>query len=149
MLQYNITVLANYKTIHASLSLSTIIFWHDCPLTVKPANLPPRPLSQSTWSYSLPVTMLLSALSILIAGLLSSEFPEGLTNYLVLHFLFLFRASPHNPTHTFAVYIAFPWVHYNISIQTCLYIMQRNCITTPNAYTSRSSLRHLAMYKYM
>jgi hypothetical protein len=60
------------KHIHA-------IFRHDYPLAVEPASTP-RPLVQKTWRDSLPIDMLLSAVSVLVVVQSSSEIPEGLMN---------------------------------------------------------------------
>ena len=60
-------------TVHA-------IFRHDYPLAVEPASTP-RPLVQKrTLRDSLPIDMLLSAVSVLVVAQSSSEFPEGLMN---------------------------------------------------------------------
>ena len=62
-----------YDTVHA-------IFRHDYPLAVEPASTP-RPLVQKkTLRDSLPIDMLLSALSFLVVEQSSSEVPEGLMN---------------------------------------------------------------------
>jgi hypothetical protein len=46
----------------------------------------PRPLVQKkTWRDSLPIDMLLSAVSVLVVAQSSSEIPEGLTNNPVFH----------------------------------------------------------------
>jgi hypothetical protein len=58
------------KHIHA-------IFCHDYPLAVEPASTP-RPLVQKR--DSLPIDMLLSAVSVLVVVQSSSEIPEGLMN---------------------------------------------------------------------
>ena len=55
------------------------IFRHDYPLAVEPASTP-RPLVQKTWRDSLPIGMLLSAVSVLVVAQSSSEIPEGLMN---------------------------------------------------------------------
>ena len=56
------------------------IFRHDYPLAVEPASTP-RPLVQkNTWRDSLPIDVLLSAVSVLVVAQSSSEIPEGLTN---------------------------------------------------------------------
>ena len=56
------------------------IFRHDYPLAVEPESTP-RPLVQKkTLRDSLPIDMLLSAVSVLVVAQSSSEFPEGLTN---------------------------------------------------------------------
>jgi len=61
------------------------IFRHDYPLAVEPASTP-RPLVQKkkTLRDSLPIDMLLSALSFLVVAQSSSEVPEGLMNNPVL-----------------------------------------------------------------
>ena len=56
------------------------IFRHDYPLAVEPGSTP-RPLVQKkTWRDSLPINMLLSAVSVLVVAQSSSEIPEGLMN---------------------------------------------------------------------
>jgi hypothetical protein len=57
------------------------MFHHDCPLAVKPASMLWRLLPKQTWRDSLPIDMLLSAVSVFVVGLLSLEIPEGLMNY--------------------------------------------------------------------
>jgi len=42
------------------------------------------PITQKTWRDSLPIDMLLSAVSVLVVAQPSSEFPEALMNYPVL-----------------------------------------------------------------
>jgi len=56
------------------------IFRHEYPLAVEPASTP-RPLVQKkTWRNSLPIDMLLSAVSVLVVAQSSSEIPEGPMN---------------------------------------------------------------------
>ena len=55
------------------------IFLHDYPLAVEPGSTP-RPSTKKTWRDSLPIDMLLSAVSVLVVAQLSSEIPEGLMN---------------------------------------------------------------------
>ena len=56
------------------------IFLHDYPLAVEPGSRP-RPLVQKkTWRDSLPIDVLLSAVSVLVVAQSSSEIPEGLMN---------------------------------------------------------------------
>jgi len=78
----NLAILADSKTQNASLFPLHAMFRHDCPLTVK--------LASTQWNLankkknlgdSVPIDMLLSAVSVLAVVQLSSEFPEGLTNY--------------------------------------------------------------------
>jgi len=60
---------------------------HDCPLAVKPASTPwrlvplPKKEIKPTWRDSLPIDMLLSAVSVLVVAQPSWEVPEGLMNY--------------------------------------------------------------------
>ena len=56
------------------------IFRHDYPLAVQPGSTP-RPLVQKkTWRHSLPIDMLLSAVSVLVVAQSSSVIPERLMN---------------------------------------------------------------------
>ena len=57
---------------------------HDYPLAVEPGSTP-RPLVQKkSWRDSLPIDMLLSAVSVLVVAQSSSDIPEGLMNNPVL-----------------------------------------------------------------
>ena len=79
------SVLANSKTQNAFLFTVNAIFFHDYPLAVVPGSTP-RPLVQKkTWRYSLPIDMLLSAVSVLVVAQTSLEIPEGLMNNPVLY----------------------------------------------------------------
>ena len=72
--------LANSKTQNAFLFTVNAIFIHDYPLTVETGSTP-RPLVQKkTWSNSLPIDMLLSAVSVLVGAQSSSEIPGGPMN---------------------------------------------------------------------
>ena len=74
------SVLANSKTYNAFLFTVNAIFLHDYPLAVEPGSTS-RPLVQKkTRRYSLPIDMLLSAVSVLVVAQSSSEIPEGLMN---------------------------------------------------------------------
>ena len=74
------SVLANSKTQNAFLFSVHDIFRHDYPLALEPASTP-RPLVQKkTLRDSLPIDMLLSAVSVLVVAQSSSELPEGLMN---------------------------------------------------------------------
>jgi len=65
------------------------IFGHDYPLAVEPATTP-RPLVQKkTWRYSLPIDMLLSAVSVLVVAQSSSEIPEGFMNNSVYIYIYI------------------------------------------------------------
>ena len=74
------SVLANSKTQNVFLFTVHAIFRHDYPLAAEPASTP-RPLVQKkTLTDSLPIDMLLSAVSVLVVAQSSSEVPEGLLN---------------------------------------------------------------------
>ena len=74
------SVLVNSKTQNAFLFTVNAIFRHDYPLAVAPGSKS-RPLVQNkTWRDSLPIDMLLSAVSVLVVAQSSSEIPEGLMN---------------------------------------------------------------------
>jgi hypothetical protein len=75
------SVLSNSKTQKAFLSRVHAMFRHDCPLAVKPASTPRRPLPKQTWADSLPIYMLLAAVAVLVVAQRSSEVQEGLMNY--------------------------------------------------------------------
>ena len=93
---------ANSKTQNAFFFPVHAMFRHDCPLAVKPASTPRRLVHTHTHTHthaythththtkalrdSLPIGMLLSAMSVLVVTQPSSEFPEGLMNYPVYVF---------------------------------------------------------------
>ena len=73
--------------IHRTLpySLSTPCFVTTVPLAVKPASTPRRLVHEKKiWRDSVPIDMLLSAVSVLVVGQPSSKVPGGLMNYPVL-----------------------------------------------------------------
>ena len=77
------SVLANSKTQNAFVFTVHAIFRHDYSLAVEPASTL-RPLVQKkTLRDSVPIDMLLSAVSVLVVAQSSSEVPEGLMNNLV------------------------------------------------------------------
>ena len=79
------SILANSKTQNAFLFTVNAIFLHDYPLAVEPGSTP-RPLAQKkTWKDSLPIDMLLSAVSVLVVAQSSSEIPEVHMNNPVLN----------------------------------------------------------------
>jgi hypothetical protein len=78
------SVLTNSKTQNAFLFPVHAMFHHNCPLAVKPASTPQRLVHKKTWRDSLPIDMLLSAVSFLVVAQPSSDFPEGLMSYPVL-----------------------------------------------------------------
>jgi len=61
------------------------IFHYDYPLVVEPASTPRPLVRKKTWRDSLPIDMLLSAVSILVVAQSSSEILEGLMNNPVYH----------------------------------------------------------------
>ena len=64
-----------------SYSLWTLFFGsHDHPLSVEPGSTPRHLVQKRTWRDSLPIDMLLSAVSVLVVAQSSSEIPEGLMN---------------------------------------------------------------------
>jgi hypothetical protein len=75
------SVWANPKIQKAFLSPILAMFGHDCHLAVKSANTQWRLSPKQTWRDSLPIDILLSAVSVLIVALSSSEVQEGLMNY--------------------------------------------------------------------
>ena len=74
------SVLANSKTQNAFLFTVNAIFLHDYPVAVEPGSTTRLLVQKKTWRDSLPIDMLLSAVSILVVAQSSSEIPEGLTN---------------------------------------------------------------------
>jgi hypothetical protein len=74
------SVLANSKTQIAFLFTVNAIFLHDYPLAVEPGSTPRPLVHKKTWRDSLPIDMLLSAVSVLVVAQSSSEIPEGLMN---------------------------------------------------------------------
>jgi hypothetical protein len=74
------SVLANSKTQNAFLFTVNAIFLHDYPLTVEPGSTPRTLVHKKTWRDSLPIDMLLYAVSVLVVAQSSSEIPEGLMN---------------------------------------------------------------------
>ena len=68
---------ANSKTQSAFVFPVLAMFRHNCPLAVKPASTPRRLVNNKTWRDSLPIDMLLSAVSVLVVVQPSSEGPEG------------------------------------------------------------------------
>ena len=74
------SVLANSKTQNAFLFTVNAIFRHDYPLAVEPGSTPSHLVQKKTWRDSLPIDMLLSAVSVLVVAQSSSEIPEGLMN---------------------------------------------------------------------
>ena len=87
--EINFATYSLYRVIHKSLPVHAI-FRHNCPLAVKPASMPRSLVHKKTWRDSLPIDMLLSAVSVLVVGQPSSKFPEGLMNYPVFGFFPLF-----------------------------------------------------------
>ena len=84
------SVMANSKTQNAFLFTVNVIFRHDYPLAVEPGSTPRPLVPKETWRVSLPMDMLLSAVSVLVVAQSSSEIPEGHMN---------------NPVFIFPVYV--------------------------------------------
>jgi hypothetical protein len=61
------------------------MFHHDCSLAVKPAGTPWRLVHKKTFRDSLPIDILLSAVSVLVVVQPSLEVQEGLMNYPVFY----------------------------------------------------------------
>ena len=74
------SVLANSKTKNVFLFTVNAIFLHDYPLAVEPGSTKGPLVQKRTWRDSLPIDMLLSAVSVLVVAQWSSEIPEGLMN---------------------------------------------------------------------
>ena len=74
------SVLANSKTQNAFLFTVHAIFRHVYPLAVEPASTPKPLVQKKTLRDSLPIDMLLSAVSVLVVAQSSSEILEGLMN---------------------------------------------------------------------
>ena len=79
------SVLANSKRQNAFLFTVNAIFLHDYPLAVEPGSMPRPLVKKKTWRNSLPIDMLLSAVSFLVVAQSSSENPEGLMNNPVVY----------------------------------------------------------------
>ena len=74
------SVLANSKTQNAFLFTVNAIFRHDYPLALESGSRPRPLLQKKTWRDSLPIDMLLSAVSVLVVAQSSSEITERLMN---------------------------------------------------------------------
>ena len=85
------SVLAKFKTQNAFLFTVHVIFRHDYPLAVEPASTPRPRVQNKTLRDSLPIDMLLSAVSVLVVAQSSSEVPEGLMNNPVFMFAIRLR----------------------------------------------------------
>jgi hypothetical protein len=72
------------------------MFCHDCPLAVKPASTPQLLVHKKTLRDSVPIDMLLSAVSVLAVAQPSSVVPEGLMNHAVLCLFSLINDICHN-----------------------------------------------------
>ena len=78
------SVLANSKRQNAFLFTVNAIFLHDYPPSGGTWKYAKAPSTKKTCRNSLPIDMLLSAVSVLVVAQSSSEIPEGLTNNPVL-----------------------------------------------------------------
>jgi hypothetical protein len=72
------SVLVNSKTQDAFLSHILVMFRHNCPLALKPLSTPWHLVHTQTSRDSVPTDMLLSAVSVLVIALPTSEIPEAL-----------------------------------------------------------------------
>ena len=95
------SVLANSKTQNAFSFTANSIFLHYYPLAVEPGSTPRSLVQNKTWRDSLPIDMLLSAVSVLVVAQLSSEIPEGLMNNPVFCAVLHCRMWPARPLHIF------------------------------------------------
>ena len=93
------SVLANSKTQNAFLFIVHAIFLHDYPLAVEPAGTPSPLVQKKSLRDSLPIDMLLPALSVLVVAQSSSEVPEGLMNNPVFTLLNLCFLPPEISCH--------------------------------------------------
>ena len=75
-----VSVLANSKTQNVFLFTVNAIFLHDYPLAVESGSTPRHLVQKKTWRDSLPIDMLLSAMSVLVVAQSISKIPEGLMN---------------------------------------------------------------------
>src|SRR5215468_5661382 len=83
------SVLANSKKQNAFLFIVSAIFRHECPLAVEPASTPRPLLQKKNWRDSLPIDMLLSAVSVLVVAQSSSKIPEGIMNNPVYIYIYM------------------------------------------------------------
>ena len=60
------------------------------PLAVKPVSTPRPIVHKKAWRDSLPIDMLLSAVSVFVVAQPSSEVPEGLLNHLVYVYIYIY-----------------------------------------------------------
>ena len=77
------SVLANSKTRNAFLFSMNVIFLHDYPLAVEPGSTPGPQYKKKTWRDSLPIYMLLSAVSVLVVAQSSSGIKLSTSEYSV------------------------------------------------------------------
>jgi hypothetical protein len=79
------SILENSKKQNALLFSVNAMFHHDYHLAVKPASTPRRLVHKKTnLRDSLPIDMVVSAVSVLVVAQPNSEIPEGLKNYLYI-----------------------------------------------------------------
>jgi len=93
----NLAILANSETHNAFLFSVHAMFRHDCSLAVKPASTPWRLVHTKTWRDSLPIDMLLYAVSILVVAQRISEVPEKLMNYPIYIYIYIPRKGHSGP----------------------------------------------------
>ena len=126
------------------------IFLHDYPLAVETGSTP-RPLVKKTWRDSLPIDMLLYAVSVLVVAQSSSEIPEGLMNNPVYRLTEDWKAllSAYR-MHVFQMIFArhsyiFPTMQLfepETQISLCFSITQRYSLVHISHYKSRSIFRY-------
>ena len=77
---HNSLSFCKFQETDAFLFTMNAIFLHDYPLAVEPGSTPKPLVQKKTLRDSLPIDMLLSAVSVLVVAQSSSEIPEGLMN---------------------------------------------------------------------
>jgi hypothetical protein len=115
----NLAVLANSNTQNAFLFPVHAMFSHNCPLSGETCKYATAPNTQKeTWRDSLPIAMLLSAVSVLVVVQPSSEVPEGLMDYPVFVCVCV----------CVCVYI-YIYIHTHTHTQhTCMHVCVRVCL---------------------
>jgi len=111
------SVLANFKTQNTFLFPVQAMFRHNCPLVVKLASMPRRLVYKKSWRDSLPIDILLSAVSVLVVAQPILEVLEGLMNYPVYALWVMFS----NPTGCWIVSPAI-FLHCSLILQYHVYM---------------------------
>jgi len=84
------SVLANSKTQNTFLFTVNAIFRHNYPPSGGTCKYTKAPSTKKNWRDSLPIDMLLSAVSVLVVAQSSSEIPEGLMNNPVYIYIYIY-----------------------------------------------------------